>query len=303
MQTTVRLATGPGFGLDAVTCTDDHTRWSAPEAEFDHELVLVRRGRFRRRSAGVEAEIDSTLAYLSASGTEEQYAHPAGGDDCTVITLRPALWQTLTGDPDRLDRPTVYVDAELDLAHRRVLAAARGGDVDFGVAEELLGLIHRAVGQLARIPDGDGSGRRRLVDRARAAIIDGHPEAAELLPLARLLAVSPYRLSRAFTVELDVSLTRYRNRTRVARALDRLEQGAPSLADLAAELGFADQAHLTRTIRQHVGRTPVTVRRLLRASRREDTDQNSSGSTAAATKSSAKSKAERSNYGESPRSV
>ncbi len=122
-------------------------------------------------------------------------------------------------------------------------AAARGGDVEFGVTEELLRLIHHAVGQVATIPDGEGTGRRRLVNRARAAIIDRHPDAGGLLPLAGALAVSPYRLSRAFSAELGVSLTRYRNRIRVAWALDRLEQGAPSLADLAAELGFADQAH------------------------------------------------------------
>lgn len=277
MQSTVRLATDAEYGVDVVTCTDDHTRWSAPEAEHDHELVLVRRGRFRRRVAGIEAEIDPTLAYLSASGTEGQYAHPDGGDVCTVVTLRPSLWQSLTGDPKRFDRSTVYVDARVDLAHRRVLAAARGGDVGYGVAEELLRLIHHAVGQVATIPGGEGSGRRRLVDRARAAIIDHHPEAGGLLPLARSLAVSPYRLSRAFTVELGVSLTRYRNRVRVARALDRLERGELSLADLAADLGFADQAHLSRTIRQHIGHTPTTVRRLLAASRCEEASSEEQG--------------------------
>ena len=31
---------------------------------------------------------------------------------------------------------------------------------------------------------------------------------------------------------------------------------APSLADLAAELGFADQAHLTREFRAVIGETP-----------------------------------------------
>jgi AraC-like DNA-binding protein len=289
MQTAVRLATGPGFALDAVTCTDDQARWSAVEVEHDHELVMVRRGRFRRRVAGIEADLDPTLAYLSASGTEEQYAHPAGGDVCTVIALHPGLWRSLTGDPPRLERSTVYVDARVDLAHRRVLAAARGGDVEFGVAEELLGLVHHAVGQLATLPDGEGTGRRRLVDRARSAIMDRHPEAGGLLSLARLLAVSPYRLSRAFTTEVGVSLTRYRNRIRVAWALDRLEQGAPSLAELAAELGFADQAHLGRTIRQHVGHTPVTVRRLLqREATQSGRTQNRRGSIAAATNSSAR---------------
>lgn len=83
------------------------------------------------------------------------------------------------------------------------------------------------------------------------------------MSLAELLAVSPYQLSRAFTRELGVSLTHYRNRVRVGRALDRLEDGEASLAGLAADLGFADQAHLTRTIRDHVGHTPTALRRLL----------------------------------------
>ncbi|MGH3679627.1 MAG: helix-turn-helix domain-containing protein, partial [Natronosporangium sp.] len=86
---------------------------------------------------------------------------------------------------------------------------------------------------------------------------------AGLLPLARLLGVSPYRLSRAFQRQVGVPLTRFRNRVRVAEALDRLEQGEPSLAGLAAELGFADQAHLTRTVRAHLGHTPGRLRRLL----------------------------------------
>ena len=101
------------------------------------------------------------------------------------------------------------------------------------------------------------------------------------MSLARSLAVSPYRLSRAFTAELGVSLTRYRNRIRVGRAMERLAEGAPNLAGLAAELGFADQAHLSRTLRQHVGNTPTAVRRLVTASRPH------AAATATATRSSA----------------
>jgi hypothetical protein len=32
-----------------VTCHDDHSRWSQPEARDGYNLVLARRGRFRRR--------------------------------------------------------------------------------------------------------------------------------------------------------------------------------------------------------------------------------------------------------------
>ncbi|WP_091202512.1 helix-turn-helix domain-containing protein [Micromonospora narathiwatensis] len=61
----------------------------------------------------------------------------------------------------------------------------------------------------------------------------------------------------------DLPEDRYRNRLRVGRALDRLEEGVDSLAGLAAELGFADQAHLTRTVRAQLGHTPGQLRRLL----------------------------------------
>ena len=103
--------------------------------------------------------------------------------------------------------------------------------------------------------------RDEVVQRAREAITAD--EAGDLLSLAAALGVSPYRLSRAFTRELGVSLTRYRNRVRVGRVLDRLERGERRLAVLAADLGFADQAHLCRTVRAHVGHTPTQLRRLL----------------------------------------
>jgi len=263
MQSTVRLAAGADFAVDEVTCTDDHARWSAPQVEPGHELVLVRRGRFRRRVGGVAQDIDPTVAYLSVSGEEEHFAHPAGGDVCTLVTLQPELWRTLTGEPKRLRRSTVYVDARLDLVHRRMLTTACGADVDFGVAEELLRLVGGAIAQVATVPVDGRSDDRALVDRARTAVVEDHPDASGLFTLARLLGVSPYRLSRAFPAELGVSLTRYRNRIRVGRALDRLADGASSLAALAADLGFTDQAHLCRTVRQHLGHTPTAVRRLL----------------------------------------
>ena len=45
-----------------------------------------------------------------------------------------------------------------------------------------------------------------------------------------------------------MTLTAYRNRVRVLRALDAIEDGHRDLAGLAADLGFADHAHLTRAV-------------------------------------------------------
>jgi transcriptional regulator GlxA family with amidase domain len=61
------------------------------------------------------------------------------------------------------------------------------------------------------------------------------------------VGVSPYRLSRSFHAVVGAPL----------------EQGETSLARLAFDLGFADQAHLTRTVRAHLGHTPRELQRLL----------------------------------------
>ncbi len=205
------------------------------------------------------------MAYVGAPGEEERFAHPAGGDVCTSVRLAPQLWSAVAGDAGDLVRAGVYVDAALDLAHRRCLSAAAGGDVDFALAERLLVLLRGAVDQVVArpMPVRPAVADRRLVAAVRQAVAEDGPAARGLLPLARSLNVSPYRLSRVFGREMGVSLTRYRNRVRVGRALDRLEGGETSLARLAADLGFADQAHLSRTVREQVGYTPSALRQVL----------------------------------------
>lgn len=260
MLSFVALAARPEFTVTAVDCRDDHRGWSAEPPRSDVRLVLVQRGGFRRRVRGVSVDLDRTVGYVGLPGEEEQFAHPAGGDVCTSISLSADLWRVLAGEAPRLNGSAVYVDGRLDLAHRRLLASGSS-------SEELVGLVGSVVEQVVTttVPASCGAGDRALVARAREVIGSDHPAAAGLIPLAALLGVSPYRLSRVFSRELGVSLTRYRNRVRVAAALDRLEAGETSLAALAADLGFADQAHLSRTVREHVGYPPTALRRLLTA--------------------------------------
>jgi hypothetical protein len=125
-------------------------------------------------------DLDPKVGYLGAPDEEEHFAHPHGGDLCTSVQLSAACCWQLVGEPGRVRRSAVYVDARLELAHRRVLAA-RHTDVDYLLAEELLGLIGGAVRRVAgrRTPASDPltPADSRLVERARAAIHDDHPAA------------------------------------------------------------------------------------------------------------------------------
>lgn len=249
MRQSTPVAVTDDFAVHTVRCTDHRPGWSEPEPFTGHQVVLVRRGRFRMRSRRGRAVIDPTMGYAQAPDEEGQFAHPAGGDVCTAITLSPDLWRGESG--------MVRVGARADVAHRLLLRA--GPDAAYEAAEHLLSLLDHLS-----LDDARGT-RRALVDEAREAIVSGHPQASGLVPLARFLDVSPSHLSRTFRRQTGMSVTRYRNRVRVSRALDRIERGERDLAGLAADLGFADHAHLTRTVKAETGHPPAALRRLLTA--------------------------------------
>lgn len=261
------LAATEDFTVARVDCAASASRgWSAPEPAGVYGLVVARRGAFACRARGREALIDATVAYLERPGVETEFAHPAqGGDTCISITLSAALLASLAGgDPD-LDRDTLPVGAQTDLALRRLVATAGGGDRE-DTAEPLVGLIADlvAAGDPRRPLSGRPStvgARRRLVDDARLALQE-RPTIG-LVELARTIGSSPHHLSRLFGTATGMSVTAYRRRLRVQQALDRLAQGERDLAALASELGFADHAHLTRTVRSATGDTPAQLRRTL----------------------------------------
>lgn len=78
---------------------------------------------------------------------------------------------------------------------------------------------------------------------------------------AREHRLAPATVSRGFRQAFGVSPVRYRAETRALAAWRALTLDA-SLADLAAETGFADQAHMTRDVRALTGRTPGQWRAL-----------------------------------------
>jgi len=225
--------------------------------------VLVRRGMFRRWVDGSEVVLDPGGGYVERPGSEQRMAHPVGGDVCTSFTVTGSLAEALTSVADE----ALLTTPETDLAHRTLVARARAGADTGELAERAVTLVGTVVsGPVAVVPVV----RRRVVDEVREAL--AADPGIGLGDLARIAGLSPYHLSRTFRQGSGMTISRYRTRLRVRRALERLTNGDRDLAALALDVGFSDQAHLTRAVRAETGGTPARLRAVLQPIDNRDWD-------------------------------
>ena len=73
---------------------------------------------------------------------------------------------------------------------------------------------------------------------------------------AMAAGLAPATLSRGFRLAYGVGPARFRREARAYAAMAAIERSREPLAAIAADCGFADQAHLTRTVVELTGRPP-----------------------------------------------
>ena len=262
------LHVSPDVSITETRCEDVATRVADEELIPGFSVVFVCSGQFRRRVDGDDSLLDPTMAYVDRQGAIQQVDHPSGGDTCTNVVLSAALLGSMA-DPDAVPTSPVHVMSDLSLLHWRLVSRARRGADAFELAERALIIVGRLVrgfgDQLSGRLTGPSTSprRRRLVDNVRDAIGD-RPDQG-LGDLAAMFSVDGFQLSRAFRAETGLTLTDYRRRLRIGLVMERLSRGETSLALLAADAGFADQSHMTRTLRREVDLTPGQLRRILAA--------------------------------------
>ncbi|MFC4070233.1 helix-turn-helix domain-containing protein [Actinoplanes subglobosus] len=106
----------------------------------------------------------------------------------------------------------------------------------------------------------------RLV-RALEMLRDGD---ARITGLAAAVGLSPQRLRGLARQQVGMPLPRWRVWMRLGRAAEAMRAGQ-SPAAAAVTAGFADQAHLTRQMREMMGLTPAVVLAALRGQSRPAT--------------------------------
>lgn len=165
-----------------------------------------------------------------------------------------------------LDAPArAATDAQLSLT-----AAVPGLDSDRVVSavcaapdnETRVALLRNALAEVMSTRDSAQMAEARDVHQV-ASIAEGDRSVVRASQLAEAAGVSLRTLQRSFDIHVGVSpsfvIRRWRIIEAAEAAREAVERGEDWMgwATVASELGYADQAHLTRDFRQHLGISPA----------------------------------------------
>jgi AraC-like DNA-binding protein len=184
------------------------------------------------------------------------------------VHIWPDFLASLTGTPLPLFRSPVIGDPAMAASVRRLHRALTGRASELERYERLAGTARLLVGHASgREPAWRGADRvvaARIRELIQASVADpgaGDMGAGELTAddLAAAAGCSRYAAYRAFRQAYGLSPSDYQRQLRVQTARRLLSAGGAP-AQVAADAGFADQAHLTRWFRRYYGVTPGAYR-------------------------------------------
>ena len=201
------------------------------------------------------------------------------GDRCERFSFDAAVVSQVAEhfDPaveSRPDQPFVFRRGPCDrrscLLERLVVRHLEGEEAtdELLVEEMMLQVLTRIlrrgydaaeVTSASRVP----APRVRRIDVAECVkdlLADRFCEPLSLLDIAEEIGASVGHLARAFKHHTGQTIHRYRDRLRLARALELIDDNGAELLPIALELGYSSHSHFTEAFRRAFGLTPSEYR-------------------------------------------
>lgn len=247
-----------------------YTRHAYPwHAHEEISLGLVLSGAIDLRTSSRRG-IATAGSFVLVNAQEAHSGTPAAQDGwtCRTIHLNPAIVGSVAEELKTYGRPSnvgfrgpTFEDpcAARGLLDVHILSESFGSALHR--QSRLIALIARLLVQHA----GEGltlprtSDEPTAVRRARDFLDQNLSDKVLLDDLAVIAGIPRFRLLRAFQKEIGMSPHAWQLQARV-RTGHRMLRSHEALADIAAILGFADQAHFTRVYKSVMGMTPGQYR-------------------------------------------
>lgn len=268
---------GPGWGgvrlqLRPFRCLEGG-EWTA----LRHTLLVPVFGTVCVRVGGEDRRVGAETGIGRVAVIAEGESFSLQGDGpvrLLGLTLDPAYVQVVSSGQieaaglvleSRAGVADELLSALVPALHRELMASGSGGSP---YADALAASIAIRMAREYRLvgPDGGGvvAGKAVpfLVRKALAYMNERIGDDISLESLARHVGQSPFHFARAFKDAVGYAPHQYLIRQRVERAKQMLLVGRRSPAEVAGEVGFCDQSHLTRHFKRVTGTTPSQFMRI-----------------------------------------
>jgi len=200
--------------------------------------------------------VEPELVGLAGPTTRRSFRDLSGRGWAVGALLRPAAVPHITADPAALrDRYELLDLPELHSVVAAAMTGATGSEVRRVRAVDAM-----TAWLVDNLPTPDDQG---LLANAMAELIDGDATVLQLEDAASRLGVSARTLQRPARRYVGLPPIAMIRRRRLQEAAERLRNDSDTdIAAVAADLGYADHAHLTSDFRAILGFTPSSYRRL-----------------------------------------
>jgi AraC family transcriptional regulator len=217
-------------------------------------IAVILEGGFAGSYHRDEHDCGATSVVVEPAG--EPHANRFGNAQSTIFAL------SLSGE--NLHRPIAPLAGAVRIARDPfVTQIARHAQAELDDPDDLMPMAVEAAGlelitRLARSARDEG--RPPWLNRARQHLHDRYADPLRLSEVALEVGVEPERLARVFRRAFGEPMASYLRRLRVDVASTMLLNGDEPISRVAAEVGFADQSHMTRCFVRYLGTTPGRYR-------------------------------------------
>lgn len=224
-------------------------------------ISMVLAGGFEERIGRSAFDVQSPNVVFRAPASEHEVRFAPVSTRVLSVELKKALTQSATNAGIRMRESADLTSSKSSWIVSRLMEEFQKSDPVSRLAID--GLVIELLVELGRLRkhSPETGHLTRVIERLHAGL-SAPPSLQELSDLA---GMHPVSLSRAFHREFGCTISNYLRRLRMERATQLLARGEMSLAEIARELGFSDQAHFSRTFKAVTGFPPGLSRRAYRA--------------------------------------
>jgi AraC family transcriptional regulator len=224
----------------------------------DAHFLLIIDGLYITSARNVSQRCSSRTLIFNPSGTTHRDRFQTRGARFLTVSINSDALTRPAGSADLIDHPVGFFGGEVSWLGLKLYKEFRKPDemsavVMEGLALELLGRALRSC----RKPDASSP---RTLKLARQLMHDRFSEPLTVGEIASSVGSHPVYLVRAFREHYGLTVGEYLRKLRVEFACRQISGTEALLSRIAADAGFYDQSHFTRTFKRLTGMTPTEYR-------------------------------------------